>query len=93
MSIQAKAAKAIRLELKKEYPSVKFSVRSDSYAGGESISIDWTNGPQTDAVKLIVNKYQYGHFNGMDDSYSVSNKRNDIPQVQYIKLYRDHMLR
>lgn len=80
----AEAAKMIRNELKEAFPTVKFSVRSKSYSGGESININWENGPAESEIGKIVNKYEYGKFNGMDDNYEYSNIRKDIPQVKYL---------
>jgi hypothetical protein len=80
----AKAAKAIKAELKEAFPSIKFSVRSKNFAGGDSVRIDWTNGPPDKAVEKITNKYEYGHFDGMIDLYEYSNVRNDIPQAKYV---------
>ena len=80
----AKAAKAIRSELKKAFPSIKFRVRSSNYAGGNSVDIGWTNGPTSDSVEEITAKYQYGHFDGMVDMYEYSNSREDIPQARFV---------
>jgi hypothetical protein len=55
----------LRIELKKAFPGVKFSIRSDY----NSVRIAWTDGPTTDHVKAITGKYEGGHFDGMDDSY------------------------
>ena len=32
----------------------------------------------------MTDKYQYGHFNGMEDIYEYTNSRADIPQVKYL---------
>lgn len=88
LSTQAAAAKAIRAELKAAFPTVKFSVRSDSFAGGDAVRISWTDGPMTKEVDAIVGKYQYGHFDGMQDLYENSNRRNDIPQTKYVQTSR-----
>ena len=66
-------AKNIRTELKAKFPDIKFSVRGDSFAGGDSIDISWTDGPDTKDVEKITDKYQEGHFNGMEDIYNYSN--------------------
>lgn len=89
MSTHAAASKAIKAELKKSFPLTKFSVRSDSYAGGNSVHIEWQNGPTSDMVNQIVSKYQYGHFNGMEDIYEHTNRRNDLPQVKYVQVRRE----
>lgn len=73
-------AKNLRIELKKAFPSVKFSVRSESYSGGDSININWTDGPLTEDVEKISNKYQEGNFDGMADIYNY-NHDNVWPDV------------
>jgi len=87
-SNQAAAAAAIKAELKTKYPNVKFSVTSESFAGGDSVSISWTDGPTSGEVDKITKKYQYGSFNGMEDIYEHTNERNDIPQSKYVKTSR-----
>lgn len=87
-SSHAAAAAAIREELKKVFPGIKFSVRSDSFSMGNSIDIEWTDGPTTDEVEKFSGKYQYGHFNGMEDIYEYSNRREDIPQAKYVSEHR-----
>lgn len=66
------AAKNIRTELKQAFPSVKFSVKTEKYSGGNSVNIYWTDGPTDKQVKEIVDKYQEGHFDGMIDCYEYS---------------------
>ena len=83
MSSQAQAAKEIRKELKENFKNTKFSVTSEGYAGGDSVNVYWTDGPTTEMVDNIIGKYQYGHFNGMEDIYEYSNKR-DIPQSKFV---------
>lgn len=84
----AQASKMMKAELKKAYPETKFSVRSESFAGGNAIRIEWTEGPQEKDVKQITDKYQYGSFNGMIDCYEYTNSRDDIPQVKYVSTNR-----
>jgi len=70
------AAKNIRTELKKKFKGTKFSVSSSRYSGGNSIDISWTDGPETDEVNRITNKYRIGSFDGMVDSYDYSKDRD-----------------
>ena len=63
------AAENIRRELKHAFPSVKFSVRADSFSMGDSVDVSWTDGPTEAAVKEITAPYESGHFNGMEDIY------------------------
>lgn len=88
-STHAQAASAIRAELKIVFPDIKFSVRSESFAGGNSVEVSYQDGPPVKEVEKFVDKYQYGHFNGMEDLYEHTNDRNDIPQVKYTRVQRE----
>jgi hypothetical protein len=73
------AAKNIRIELKRAFPGHKFSVRSSVFSGGDDVSIGWTDGPTTEEVKKITDKYQEGYFDGMEDLYNyVDNPFSDV---------------
>lgn len=84
----ALAAREIRKELKEAFPNIKFSVRSDNFSMGSSVDIGWENGITEKEVEQIVNKYQYGHFDGSIDMYESSNYRNDIPQAKFVDCAR-----
>lgn len=56
----------IRAELKRNFPTTKFSVRYKSFSGGDEYSITWQDGPTTKQVDAIVQKYQDMH----PDAYS-----------------------
>lgn len=83
-STAANCATAIRTELKNVFPRIKFSVTSDNFSMGNSVDIRWTDGPTSKEVKEFTSKYQYGHFNGMEDIYENTNSRDDIPQAKYV---------
>ena len=63
----AETAKLVRGALKREFPGVKFSVRSKTYSGGASIRVRWTDGPTTESVKAVASVYAGGGFDGMID--------------------------
>lgn len=63
----AETAKLVRQALKKAFPGVKFSVRSQSYAGGASIDIRWTNGPTVKMVDAVADQFSGADFDGMID--------------------------
>lgn len=88
-STHSQAAKQIKSELKAAFPSVKFSVKSDSFAGGDAVRIRYEDGPTTKQVDEIVGKFQEGSFNGMEDIYEYDNRNNDLPQVKYVQVARD----
>lgn len=66
------AAKNIRLELKALWPSVKFSVKSESFSGGDAIRVSWEDGPICAQVDEVLAKYKAGSFDGMQDLYEYS---------------------
>ena len=84
----AKTASAIKSELKKAFPRIKFRVRSSNFAGGDSVSIRYENGVPYKEIEKITDKYQYGNFNGMEDIYESDNRREDIPQAKYVQVSR-----
>ena len=83
ISSHAAAAKMVRQAMKKN--GIAGSVRSSSYAGGNSIKVyvdnlaPWVLSKLTD----FVDQFEYGHFDGMTDCYEYSNNRDDIPQVKF----------
>lgn len=89
LTTAALAAKEIRKELKTAFPAVKFSIKSSNFSMGDSVNIDWVDGPTSKEVATITDKYQYGRFNGMEDLYENSNNRNDIPQAKYVMVQRN----
>lgn len=60
-------AKMIRAALKVAFPSVKFSVKSHSYAGGSSIRVSWYAGPNSAQVEKITKAFEGSGFDGMCD--------------------------
>lgn len=50
---------------------IKTSIKSDVYSGGSSLNVSYNLGPNPDLISPIINRLQYGNFNGMDDSYNM----------------------
>lgn len=63
----AETAKLVRAALKRNFPGVKFSVRSDTYSMGASIDVRWTDGPCARVVDPIVKQFAGGGFDGSID--------------------------
>jgi len=84
-STAAQAASLIRKEIKTLFPSVKFTCKSQNYAGGNSITVSITDQPKeiSETISNALNKYSFGHFDGMTDCYEYSNVK-DIPQVKFL---------
>jgi hypothetical protein len=61
------AAKLARAWLKKEFPGIKFSVRSDKYAGGSSMRVAWEDGPTDAEVAAVVAPLEGKGFDGSID--------------------------
>ncbi len=79
----AETAKLVRAALKAAFPGTKFSVRSDTYAGGASIDIRWTDGPTSYAVDRTVNQYKGATFDGMIDLKSSVYHEVDGQRIRY----------
>jgi hypothetical protein len=71
----AKTAKMIREALKELFPTVKFSVTSKNYSGGNSVTAYWTDGPTADMVNRAIDRFQSGDFDGMTDMYTYRHDR------------------
>jgi hypothetical protein len=89
MTTAARAAKAIRMELKAKFSGIKFSVTSENYSMGDSVRIRWTDGTRSMDVDAIVMKYQYGDFDGMRDLYENTNVIEGLPQVKFVFTNRE----
>lgn len=87
-STHAQAAAQIRKELKTAFPTVKFTVRSESFSMGNSVDVIYVDGPKVELVEAIVGKFQYGKFDGSDDSYNYTNKIEGLPQVRFVHVER-----
>ena len=63
------------------------SVSSSRYSGGDSVRVslpDDMHPAMLSTIKSALAKYQYGHFDGMQDMYEYSNRKADIPQTKYL---------
>ena len=79
----ADTAKLIRKELKANFPDIKFSVRSSTYAGGASISIEWTDGPTEKAVERVIRIFQGATFDGSIDLKSYTETEWEGEKVHF----------
>jgi hypothetical protein len=86
------AAKNIRIELKAAFPSVKFSVKSERFSGGDSIDVRWIDGPTEEQVETIIDKYKGGSFDGMTDCYNAerSTWTDAFGDADYVMAHRDN---
>jgi hypothetical protein len=86
------AAKNIRKELKAA--GIKASVRSDRFAGGDSVDVRLPYGTTDEvmqAAEAIAKKYRGGHFNAMEDIYEYSNSPwcDVFGDAKYVSVQRD----
>ena len=88
-SRHAMAAKAIREELKKAYPGVKFSVRSSTASLCSAVDVKTAHKfsyEQQQEIYRLLDKFEMGSFDGMTDCYDYDNVNYNIPQVKYVTL-------
>ncbi len=74
---------------------IKASVRCKSYSMGDSVTVEIQeiiNPEIYNALKEELAKYQYGHFNGMEDIYENTNCIDEIPQTKYLFVEYDWRL-
>jgi hypothetical protein len=60
-------AKMLRKVLKEASPGIKFSVKSNRYAGGSSIRVSWTDGPTAAQIKSLTDRFEGAYFDGSID--------------------------
>lgn len=89
LSPAAEASKLIRKDLKKKYPKIKFSVRCQNYSMGDNVDVNYTNGVPSEEINTLLAKYQYGHFNSMEDIYEHSNRIEGLPQTKHLFVRRE----
>ena len=73
----AETAKFVRKALKEAFPTGKFSVRSQTYSGGSSIHISWTDGLSDSQIRLICGCFEGSSF----DSYTDVNSNFKVTQL------------
>jgi hypothetical protein len=83
----AQVAAKIRPALQAAYPGVIFAVKSRTYAGGDAVDVDWTDGPTTEAVDRLLYRYESGHFDAMQDCYIIDHDREQVT-VHYVQTHR-----
>ena len=89
----ARCAAEIRKILKEK--NIKASVRSEQFSLGNSVRVEIKEKVDPELYKALkeeLAKYQYGHFNGMEDIYEYSNNRDDIPQTKFLSINYDWRL-
>lgn len=89
-TVAAQVAALIRSELKTH--GIPGRVNSKNYSGGDSVSVTLFDPlPKTlERVTIETAQYELGHFDGMSDCYTFSNRRKDIPQVYYLFVYAEY---
>lgn len=72
MSNATQCAKLIRAELKKEFPTTKFNVTSDTSGESSAVYINYTDGAMYSAVSAIADKYNEQEYSHRSDSFILS---------------------
>jgi hypothetical protein len=86
LTAAAQASQHVKARLQARFPGKKFSAKSENFSGGSSLRVyapASLTPHEMNEARQIVDEYQYGRFDGMTDSYEVTNSRSDIPQVSY----------
>jgi hypothetical protein len=68
----------LKAELRREFPTTRFSIRRSRGTGYGWVSVRWTDGPKYREVEAITAGYCGGGFDGMtDSSYSIDHLSAD----------------
>ncbi len=70
-------AQFIREALKKNFPGTKFSVTTSYASMTSSTNVTWTDGPTDAEVEAITNRFTSRGFDGMTDSTTYHNQKNE----------------
>ncbi len=85
-SRQAEAARMIRTAIKEK--GLKASVKSQAASMMTAVNIwlerDSASEEDVQWVRDYAAQFEYGHFDGMTDSYMYSNRNDDLPQVKFV---------
>jgi hypothetical protein len=79
----ADTAKLLRQALKESFSGIKFAVRSKTYSGGASITIEWTDGPNTAQVKSVADAFEGSYFDGGIDYKGAKYHKLDGVEVHF----------
>lgn len=84
-SIQAQVSSSIRKELKQFSFIKKPSVKSESFAGGNAVTVFLEDVNPDDICKIreLCRKYEYGKYDSQQEYYDYNNVKSDLPQVKY----------
>ena len=79
LSDAARGAKNVVKLLRERWPHVKFSARSSYYSQGSTIYVKWVksedNPPDAKEVRAMCQRFAFGSFDGMTDSYDYHDER------------------
>lgn len=83
-SVQARAAAEIKNKLKAAGFNPSVSSFAAAGCNGVQVYLPKADMAQRDKIDEIAMPYQYGHFNGMEDMYEISNVIDQLPQVMFV---------
>lgn len=85
-SVQARAAAEIKNKLKAAGFNPSVSSFAAAGCNGVRVYLSEADMAQRDKIDEIAMPYQYGHFNGMEDMYEISNVIEQLPQVMFVSV-------
>jgi hypothetical protein len=89
LSGPAHSAKILKGYLRQFFPGVKFSVKSETYSGGSSIDVSYTDGPLLKEVEGVADLFQKGSFDGMTDCYNYHPVKAGCSGAHYVCVTRE----
>lgn len=71
-AVPGEVSKNAKKLLQQTFPGVKFSVTLDRYSGGSTLQVRWDLGPSPAEVERIVEPFEAGRWNILEESYEYS---------------------
>lgn len=85
LSDAKRCARMIKAELKQRWPTVKFSVRSQVFTGGDSVEVLFATPDLTmDQVYEVIGKYQFRDHEPATTPVSVTYVSAEVVSPQYL---------
>jgi hypothetical protein len=75
----------LKRHILKTWPSVsKVEIKTDSFSGGSSMDVTYYTPVPIDSLESFIKRFQYGHFNSMEDIYESNRDKEAIILEEHI---------
>jgi hypothetical protein len=83
-----KTTNIIKAHCRKVFDISGIKVSTESYSGGDSMSVQYTSPEPIKELESFINNFQYGHFNSMEDIYESTNDQDIVVDGHILQQYK-----